>query len=1013
MIDSDVQGAGRRPVGVERSRWIDWLTDALWAMPPTEGSTLLGPDLKQRHSDLNSRYWCCDHLRFHLLPSLPTSLGNCEASSPPPPLLLAASSSSPPRTVHIPTGSYRRTVQDELLLLDPPFRLQVSDASRLLICESISPKYHCTHTCSGNRWKPENPDPIKTRAMVDPTAEQTDRSSPGYTAASHRRQRSSISVPAPKRASHLHLDGHSPEASSTGDNRQALHPTTSRRSRFEPRDNLLSQPLPDAETDADVSDLAIGSSMGDDHRYAAPVSTENAQVAASSRHASTDEQDHHAGYTGSTHASPTRSELDFDAESEPPVSSSASETASSQLHHSNAQQKSETTILDDGMTPRMPDEESRAPEVQNEPQGKDLPPPTPDKDSSTVPEARLSSGRITPTTSSHSPSGHLQRRAWSPSLSGGPASPASTPSRAASLNLKKHSANIDHVPSSPSSSSFNTTAATPRSNRSINRKRMSIGYIMSPSPARSAADHSSIAGLSDLTSPAALRNQAALRRTSSGSNSASLHLNHSELAPSADPAASLTPRNDTASTSSPLAGTSSQTTTVMDISKDLLARIAEKERKVGELREQLRREESELKDMRRTWQSSITRELAAQAKGEEEEAARTRRARDSENMAALRAPRRKTAVQPRPEQSAVPIIEESTTTGSAGKSLPSGKEVPSAQSESKAEAAQLPVGVTDALRGFSARLPSGLSTQFNSILEGLNVPPTTPRSTDAHATASSELDLKPVNTGLSVLTEEAEGDGRSDTSSVRSPRPVDTTSAGKRQEPLERDANGVALDTKGHVMKSRPANNISDEGAAGSGGWASSWTKRIRDAAARAEKALGDAMTVEGLSPSAYSNPQKGPQDGLPRSPAVSPPLSARSPSLSPSSAGAAVPSERRGSRTRASRSKNLKAHQTWAEEENAKEKSALAELELNWLSNLVGGGGGSGSRSAPAATTTQPLPQNLQPKQRGSAMSSSGPQKLSPETLLALAAGDGLAPELVDADQSPRHRAQPSSLLD
>lgn len=92
-----------------------------------------------------------------------------------------------------------------------------------------------------------------------------------------------------------------------------------------------------------------------------------------------------------------------------------------------------------------------------------------------------------------------------------------------------------------------------------------------------------------------------------------------------------------------------------------------------------------------------------------------------------------------------------------------------------------------------------------------------------------------------------------------------------------------------------------DHWAAGSA-WASTWSKRIREAAQHAEKALGEAMAA-GTMPSANDENQR-----------------------------TAATSSRSTSTKTASKSPPLRSKDRW-QDENNREKSALAEL--GWLSNL------------------------------------------------------------------------------
>ncbi|CAO1635701.1 unnamed protein product [Parajaminaea phylloscopi] len=849
----------------------------------------------------------------------------------------------------------------------------------------------------------------------------------------------------------------------------------------EPKDNLLSEPIhgltdpteisggicdsvpedKDDDDDDDVSTLAMGSALGDpDHGRsgASRVSPHRTSEVASSREGM-------AHYPLPEHGSPTRSELDFDAESDDTASSLAT-TSSGQLVEKPLPTPSEDMPPSDASDSGLAEaEEERVSSPTDSGQS------TPSYAVS-MPEAATHGAPAARSSPAHysSPANRTPRGAWQPSLNGGDATQTST-----SLAQRDSSTARLHRPSVISSASppINNVLqggigaqpeSTPRSVRSGPRKRMSIGYVIS-SPGTKSVDSSgrpsSATGVSSPVSPSPSRYAPHLQRTASGSAKGRIALlrSFSQDEYSSSPSKSLpcTPQADVAdsldsasqsstgpSPASPEIGSSGQITTIMDLSKNLLADIARRERRVGELKFELQKEECELQGLRRQWQMSVTRDLATQARSEEAQASEKRQSEAAEKLASLRAPRRR-SIAPKPARD---------DKGQAGAQSPPETTIESQprhssfESDLRADLPQLPTGVTDALRGFSARLPTGLGSQFNSILEGLSAVGGAPSASPLPTPGTSSRPL--TGTGLAALSEEGEPDveavgsaarlddgarkgapasadakirttnvGGAETSSIpnaQSQRTLASRRAGTSGEsttvqgalPHEPSAS-IPPAARKQKTGAGPQTAIADDVASSGGSWTTQWSKRLRDAAARAERALGEAMTLEGISPASPAPPSESRRRLSTSSSATSPGLETsghsarqRSPELSHGWA-----SDRKGS-SASTASKGSGAYaapytsSNWAEEANAKEKSALAELELGWLTNMVTGAGYKSSPSSSKGQAGRPSASRSPP-----AMVEQGsqPHKLSPKTLLALADGDGLVPEDLIS-----HREQPSA---
>lgn len=281
--------------------------------------------------------------------------------------------------------------------------------------------------------------------------------------------------------------------------------------------------------------------------------------------------------------------------------------------------------------------------------------------------------------------------------------------------------------------------------------------------------------------------------------------------------------------------------------RDLLRLIAEKERRCFELRDELAAEEAELKQLRAAWQRSATRELAYGTSP-------THRRNGSASS--------------------------STTRPSL------------ARTDSTDSSAALPVGVpqaaAEAWNSLSAKLPGGLKSQLNSLLESIAMdqPPEVPekRAEDAGM-------LRPAPLGTLGVLEEEGSDVGSAAVSPRSPRSPAGPMAGVRGAAQEQDdssvlgfkvdANGIATPSvrlseqppptppkegarEGNTWQSRRTSvlgswsqlqsKLTGEADSGGGGLAGMFTRRLKEARhnasdllREAERKLGNAMTIDEL----------------------------------------------------------------------------------------------------------------------------------------------------------------------
>ncbi|CAO1613473.1 unnamed protein product [Sympodiomycopsis kandeliae] len=729
------------------------------------------------------------------------------------------------------------------------------------------------------------------------------------------------------------------------------------------------------------------------------------------------------------HGSPTRSELDFDADPMTPVTSTEIKDS-----HFAESQRASLASLHHNTPDRARDAAPR----------EDDAPPTPRKDLSptpapAVPEKDAPSPRASTPTS----------RAWSPSLTGS-LSRSSSISLSRKASISNASAALsngvsDHVPqnsgghdtsftkpvrtNSISSTSEHADGRTtpesplatlPRSARSINRRRTSLMYVNSPNSSGQMSPTQNIGNRSVFGIRSSTRPLGSATTPSFAENG---------LPSEAVGTMPQTPRTEVSNPFSPSPNvmntpSGSNTSkaredgqTVMDLSKSLLAEIAQRERRIGELKAELKTEEAALKTLQTRWQDSVARDLAYE------------NGPASPSLAKLRAPRQKppanmtTAAVSNPSPLAAGLGDKKTEDAAKGRA----NAHPQGQAEQDGAAAAVPVGVTDALRGFSAKLPAGWGGQLNSLLDGLNTAPPSAGGPRAEPKAST----RQIPAGLDALAEEAEvgteiqgADSRSRTITDRASLESSASSARLASSPttsrtsathkskrgsslfgsfsvlkeqfeeslkhaqqqtgsIDGSASGhsgtlsidglpsVAVDpkndsTSASAMELQAGHRALDASAEATVGW-SGWSKKLREAATRAEKALGDAMAFpEDAENAAASQQQRRPSVRRHDS------ESQHNASLNTKSA----PSTSRRNSVSPSQTKSYDF-----KEENQREKSALAELELGWLSNLMTGGN--------AANGAVSLRDGDKPKQ------------LTAEDLLALQIGDGLVPEVANGSPS------------
>lgn len=792
------------------------------------------------------------------------------------------------------------------------------------------------------------------------------------------------------------------------------------------------------EDGGEVNEEAAASSSPSSHRPVLSPVTTNIPLA-----------DFPSPPSGTHAASTTRSELDFDvtdpatpvgkASAVMPAGDAAESSAPAPAIASPEEQKQHApqTSLDDDAPP-TPSKDYASPQAS--PRGSPRRSPS-FSASAAAPAVPQKDQQPSPRSSSFT-GGSGANRPWSPSLSGS-LSRTSSISLSRQASISNASAALGNgiagiagdggrtTPESPPSALPARSSAT----RPITRKRMSLSYVQSPSSTSGSA--------AGAASPLASMSTSRMRPFGLAAAS-----DGGAFSPVATPRSELgNPFTTSAAATASPAREDGQT--VMDLSKSLLAEIAQRERRVGELKTELKNEEAALKTLQSTWQNSVARELAA----ENVPSATTTAAA----MARLRAPRQKPGVG---------SVANSSTTAAA---TPVDANKPAAKTTTQPargeDTAAVPVGVTDALRGFSAKLPSGWGGQLNTLLDNLNTQagesaggsaasggPAARSGLDSLAEAeepqskaaaskqqSSSATTNANANGKPPATAAASAGARTSLeSSATSPSSSSSSRGSKRssslfgsfsvlreqfEESLRSDggSGGSAGVTAVSGMDGLPAglvvtgddkdagsnvnvaaveagNPPTSTSASTSSSW-SSWSKRLKDAAARAEKALGDAMAIPEESEGeaqAQAAPRRNSRSGEGST------VHRRRSSTDKASSGAAAAaaasslavskspppkpsSSRRGSHVSATA--NGSAHSSAAtpySTENAREKNALAELELGWLSNLMTGGG------APR--------------------DGDKPKQLTAAELMALQDGDGLVPSAATTQRPPLNKANSAS---
>ncbi|PWN38259.1 uncharacterized protein FA14DRAFT_24575 [Meira miltonrushii] len=172
---------------------------------------------------------------------------------------------------------------------------------------------------------------------------------------------------------------------------------------------------------------------------------------------------------------------------------------------------------------------------------------------------------------------------------------------------------------------------------------------------------------------------------------------------------STAPRSASVSTTASFDSSSLDGETILNQHKGVLERIAEKERAILELKETLAKEEKELLALRVEWQKSAARELASNGRSSTEIGDRSDR-KDEIRLPSLDA--------------------------DAINSIPTS-------------------AASDTFKGLSAKLQSGIGTQFNAFLDQLVNVPTTESVSSTNEASSTDT----RNTSLGSLLEEDEEEG--------------------------------------------------------------------------------------------------------------------------------------------------------------------------------------------------------------------------------------------------------------
>lgn len=222
----------------------------------------------------------------------------------------------------------------------------------------------------------------------------------------------------------------------------------------------------------------------------------------------------------------------------------------------------------------------------------------------------------------HIPNGESARYSEARGSSRGGSPSATTGGRQDTLKQKpllsssasRHGLHKGSLSASPSKGQYQSSPIRRMPQRG---KRMSLNYISSPAtPRLSEIDRSATMGFESAT-PSTVGTPGTSAPASSTHGYFGRH-DLSDAGRMAVPMSASSTRSCSATSTSPNLSKMAKKEdgdTVMTQHKDLLARIAEKERKIFELRESLSREERELKKLQQTWQASVNQDLAVHQPG--------------------------------------------------------------------------------------------------------------------------------------------------------------------------------------------------------------------------------------------------------------------------------------------------------------------------------------------------------------------------------------------------------------
>ncbi|UZJ54413.1 hypothetical protein CBS101457_003733 [Exobasidium rhododendri] len=415
-------------------------------------------------------------------------------------------------------------------------------------------------------------------------------------------------------------------------------------------------------------------------------------------------------------------------------------------------------------------------------------------------------------------------------------------------------------------------------------KRMSLSYVPSPVANRNTFVANNCAFVYDPTTPSAVGTPPA-GTSANGGYFSRMNGSHPQTPTSAPPTSTAYNGGISSSASSSPTNVRSAKKedgdTVMTQHRDLLTRIAEKERKILELKEGLSREEKELRELQREWQMSIHLEMAGQG---------TRQTVASENA-------------------------NSTDISAALTSLLSidtSRTSEPIRTEVRPDLNQVPTNAAaEGWKAISAKI-SGAGNQLNALIDQLAIVPP-----DEEAQQRPEM-MKKTSAGVSldVLQEEGEeGD------TLPPPLPISkgpsTSVAPTNRQAKRTSMFGSSMAALQKQVEIQFGGN-EKEAEGDSGAWGG-WQKRLKEARenatgllAKAEAKLGQALTIDDLLP--VESSQHSPQSG---------------------SGGGGGSSSIGGAMYRHFNASSGSGQLIDYSEENDREKAALAEL--SWMNSLAG----------------------------------------------------------------------------